>query len=80
MVDFEAELPASARVEPGWDTLPGSLPGRFVARGSLDMLVRVAVLFDSDFWGIDELAWRRADGQGRGPGVLKHDPRQGGFF
>lgn len=79
-VEFTAELPMGAPVDPVWDSQPTHLPGRVLARGAVDMVVRVAVLFDADYWGIEELAWRRANGQGPGPGLAVTDPRQRELF
>lgn len=79
-VEFDAELPAGAPVDPTWDSQPAHLPGRVLARGAVDMIVRVAVLFDADYWGVEELAWRRADGHGPGPGLGVTDPGQSELF
>ena len=39
------------------------------------MIVRVAVLLDAEHWSLEEVAWRRADERGPGPGLAVMDPR-----
>lgn len=79
-VEFDVELPAGATVDPGWDPQPTQLPGRVLARGAVDMIVRVAVLFDAEHWGVEEVAWRRADESGPGPGPAGPNPAQRELF
>lgn len=79
-VGFDAELAHEAAVDPVWEVEPAHLPGRVLVRGVVDMVVRTAVLYETDYWGIEEVAWRRADGQGPGAGSADPDPRQAGLF
>lgn len=79
-VEFLAEMPAGTPGEDGWDVRPSHLPGRVMMSGEVSMTVRVGVLFDTDYWGIDELAWRRADGTGPGPDMQPLYAPQPGLF
>lgn len=79
-VDFEVELPAGVPIDDAWQLQPTHLPGRVRARGTVNMIVRVAVLFDAEHWSVEEVAWRRADGLAPGPGLAVLDHRQGGLF
>lgn len=79
-VGFVVELPTGAAVEPSWDRTWSGEPRRLFAGGSIPMILRVAVGFGDDDWGIDVIAWRRADGLGLGYGLLETDPNQGLLF
>lgn len=79
-VEFEANFPSRADVRSLGDVAPGKWPGTVGVEGKVDMIVRVGVLYDTDYWGVEELAWRRADGAGRGLGIRAHDPNQSALF
>ena len=79
-VELDVELPAGAPVDPAWNPQPTHVPERVLAGGSVDMIVRVAVLFDAEHWSVEVAAWRRADERGPGPGLAVMDPRQSALF
>lgn len=76
LVDFEAELPEGSEVEDGWETSEPDFSGRIAVRGQVRLIVRLAVLFDSDGdLSVDQLSWRRSGGSG--PGVMPLGPIPG---
>lgn len=71
-VRFEASLPATAIIDPDWESAPDR--DRQDVTGSVALIVRFVVLFDDEFGlQIEDLSWRRADGMRGGPGVLATD-------
>lgn len=73
-VEFEAELPASARTDPDWDR---SVTGyeRIHVTGSIDMVACIGVLFDDELgMSFEQVDWRRADGFPAGQGVKAEVP------
>ena len=79
-VEFDIELPAGAPVDPAWSRSRRTCRNGVLAGGSVDMIVRVAVLFDAEHWSVEEVAWRRADGRRPVPGLAVMDPRQSVLF
>lgn len=62
IISFRVTLPEGATIEPDWE-IEGSFGNEVNVLGRVDMVVRIAVLFDADMsFAIDELSWRRADG------------------
>lgn len=75
-VDFEAELPEGTEVEDGWEVSKPNYLGHINVRGQVQMIVRLAVLFDDDYGlSVEELSWRRSDGSG--PGAVPFGPIPG---
>lgn len=72
-VTFAAILPSGSKTDSGWRVLERF--GRLEVSGEVELVVRVAVLFDPEQgMNIEGVSWRRLDGQGPGPGVPKRDP------
>lgn len=73
-VEFEAELPASARTAPAWER---SVVGyeRVRVTGSVDVVACIGVLFDDELgMSFEQVDWRRADGYPAGQGVKAEVP------
>lgn len=79
-VEIEASFPSGTDVKGLGEVVPGKWVGTVGVRGNVDMIVRVGVLYDNDYWGVEELAWRRADGTGPGFGFLEKDQNQPPMF
>lgn len=83
-VEFKAEFPEGIAADSGWDISQPDFYGRVQVEGSIEMVLRVAVLFGEDEVGfsIEELSWRRADGGGLGAAVYRPDldPNQPSLF
>lgn len=81
LVDFEAELPEGSEVEDGWETSEPDFSGRIAVRGQVRMVVRLAVLFETEFGlTVDQVSWRRGDGSGPGTAPLQPIPGQLSLF
>jgi hypothetical protein len=80
VVDFEAELAEGTPVEDNWEFLPPTFPGRVTVRGRVSMTMRVGVLFADNGWSVDQLSWRRVDGNGPGASTFGVDPNQMRLF
>lgn len=66
-VEFQAEFPDDVDTDPGWRVSEPDALRRVRVEGSVDMLLRVAVLFGGEFgFSIDALSWRRRNDTGVG--------------
>ena len=82
-VAFRADLPEGIELDPHWHVSTPGLSRLIEVEGTIEMQLRVAVLYGGDFgFSIEQLAWRRADGVGPGAAVYHpdRDPRQGQLF
>lgn len=79
LVDFLAEFPDGVELDPRWRASTADYLRRVRVEGTVDMVLRVAVMFGGEFgFSIEELSWRRADGSGPGeaPYRPESDPNQ----
>lgn len=79
-VEFVATYPETDDVANLGDVLPGRRFGCVDVRGEVEMIVRVGVMYDTDYWGVEDLSWRRADGRGPGVEPPPPGPPQEGLF
>lgn len=75
-VEFLASFAEGTDVSALGEPVAGKWVGTVGVTGTVEMVVRVGVVFDADYWGVEELAWRRADGVGPGAAlpVSRQDP------
>lgn len=75
VVEFTALLPDGSRLEPHWKASPAPYPAQILVHGSVDLTLRVGVLFEAGTsFAFDDFSWRRTDGTGSGASVQAHDP------
>lgn len=82
-VAFTAEFPEGIESDPNWQVSAADLSRRVEVEGTVNMQLRVAVLYGGDFgFSVEQLSWRRADGVGPGAAVYHPDldPHQGQLF
>jgi hypothetical protein len=80
-VEFEAELPDVSEVEDGWKVSEPNFLGHIIVRGQVQMIVRLAVLFEyPGGLAVDQLSWRRIDGPAPGAAPLDPIPGQLSLF
>ena len=82
-VAFRADFPEGIELDPHWQVSNPGLSRLIEVEGTIEMQLRVAVLYGGDFgFSVEQLSWRRADGVG--PGAAVHhpelDPGQGQLF
>lgn len=74
-VAFEAEFPAGIEIAPDWRSSEPDPWGRVRVEGSIEMFLRVAVLYGGEYgFSVDELSWRRRDGSGLGSAARGDEP------
>ena len=82
-VAFRAGFPEGIELDPNWQVSTPGLSRLIEVEGTIEMQLRVAVLYGGDFgFSVEQLSWRRADGVGPGAAVYhpERDPQQGQFF
>lgn len=78
-VEFVGDFPEGIDPEDGWHVSAPSFFRQVSVEGSVEMVLRIAVLFGGDLgFSIEELSWSRADGSGPGAPIYtpELDPRQ----
>lgn len=81
-VQFAAEFPGGVDIESGWRSSTPDALGMVRVDGVIEMILRVAVLFGDEEFGliVEEMSWRRADGRGLGRPLHHDDPNQTSLF
>lgn len=77
-VSFWGQFPEGVEIEPGWKAQLIESSRLVEVEGTIDMVLRVAVLYPGEFtsFDIEELSWRRADGSGAGAPIHQPDRNQ----
>lgn len=76
-VTFEAVFDRGVPAEPNWDVDEPDILGHVRVDGTVEMTVRIVVVFGDEFgMSVDEETWRREDGSGPGASVVGLDPNQ----
>lgn len=82
-VAFRADFPEGIELDPNWQVSTPGLSRLIEVEGTIEMQLRVAVLYGGDFgFSVEQLSWRRADGVGLGAAAYhpELDPQQGQLF
>lgn len=80
VVHFRTVLPDIAVLNDDWE-VESRVGDELTVTGAVDMVVRIAVLFDSErSFSVEEVRWSRADGTPRGQDVAEPNPLQQKLF